>query len=85
MSFGPAAILQTSVPQMQNKGRIQAGADADIVIFDMETVSDQATYAKPAQLSAGFDYVIVNGVILIDSGVLEEGVLPGKPVRNRTN
>ncbi|NVJ69583.1 MAG: amidohydrolase family protein [Alphaproteobacteria bacterium] len=82
VSFGPAKILQDAVPQMKAKGRIQAGADADIVVFDLLEVSDQATYAKPAQPSKGFDYVIVNGVVLVDGGAVDTGVLPGQPVRN---
>ncbi len=83
ISFGPAKILQDSVPQMKKKGRIQVGADADIVVFDMATVSDRATYAKPAQTSVGFDYVIVGGVTLVEKGVLNTKVLPGRPIRNK--
>ena len=83
MSFGPAKILQDSVPQMKKKGRIQVGADADIVVFDLATVADKATYAKPAQASVGFDYVIVNGVVLVEKGKLNTNVLPGKPIRNQ--
>lgn len=77
----PAKILEQSVPQMRQKGRIQTGADADIVIFDLETVSDRATYEKPAQVSVGFDYVIVGGTQLIANGQLDTTVLPGKPIR----
>ena len=83
MSFGPAKILEDSVPQMKKKGRIQVGADADVVIFDLATVSDKATYAKPAQSSVGFDYVIVNGVVLAEKGKLNTSVMPGKPIRNQ--
>lgn len=85
VSYGPARILQDAVPQMKAKGRIQAGADADIVVFDLVTVADKATYAKPAQASVGFEHVIVNGVPLVDDGVLDTGVLPGRPVRNQTS
>jgi N-acyl-D-glutamate deacylase len=83
ISYGPARILQDSVPQMKKKGRIQVGADADVVIFDLATVSDKATYAIPAQTSVGFDYVIVNGITLVENGVLNTSVLPGKPIRNK--
>jgi len=82
VSYGPAKILQSSVPQMKAKGRIQVGADADVVVFDLERVADRATYAKPAQTSQGFDYVIVNGVILVNNGKLDTDVLPGQPIRN---
>ncbi|WP_417449408.1 amidohydrolase family protein [Kordiimonas sp.] len=82
LSYGPAKIMQDAVPQMKLKGRIQKGADADIVIFDLDRVADKATYAKPAQASVGFDYVLVNGVVLVDGGEMQTDVLPGKPVRN---
>ncbi|WP_417317771.1 amidohydrolase family protein [Emcibacter sp.] len=80
VSYGPARILEDEVPQMKNKGRLQAGADADIVIFDPATVTDNATFENPARPSTGFDYVIVNGVVLVEKGVLDTSVLPGKPV-----
>ncbi|MFC3051616.1 amidohydrolase family protein [Kordiimonas pumila] len=83
VSYGPAHILEDAVPQMKKKGRIQVGADADIVIFDLATVSDKATYETPAQPSVGFKYVIVGGVPVVSGGVLDTNVLPGKPVRNQ--
>ncbi len=82
ISYGPAKIMQDSVPQMKKKGRIQAGADADIVIFDLATVTDKATYAKPAQASFGIEHVIVNGILLVENAVLKTSVMPGKPIRN---
>lgn len=80
-SLIPAQILEASVPQMRKKGRLQEGADADIVIFDFDEVSDRATYEKPAQMSAGFRYVIVAGTPLVWEGELDTTVLPGKPIR----
>ncbi|WP_116364826.1 amidohydrolase family protein [Parahaliea mediterranea] len=82
VSYGPARILQDAVPQMRRKGRIQPGADADIVVFDLAEITDNATYAEPAQVSTGFDYVLVNGVPLVDGGRLDTAVLPGKAIRN---
>lgn len=84
ISYGPAKILQDSVPQMKKKGRIQIGADADIVVFDLQRVTDKATYAVPAQPSVGFDQVIVNGALLVENGKLNTEILPGKPIRNKT-
>ena len=83
LSYGPAKILQPSVPQMEKKGRVQVGADADIVIFDLNTVADNATYAEPAQTSNGIQHVIVNGVLLVENGTLDTSILPGKPIRNQ--
>ncbi len=82
ISYGPAKILQNSVPQMKQKGRIQTGADADIVIFDLATITDRATFAKPAQPSAGISHVIVNGQLLVEDGILNTTIMPGRPIRN---
>jgi N-acyl-D-glutamate deacylase len=81
VSYNPAVILQDAVPQMRTKGRLQEGADADIVVFDPETVSDRATFERPAQATVGFDYVIVNGAVLVDGGELDTAILPGRPIR----
>ena len=40
----PAEVLQAAVPAMRRKGRVQAGSDADLVVFDEARVTDQATY-----------------------------------------
>ncbi|MCC6368984.1 MAG: amidohydrolase family protein [Bryobacterales bacterium] len=66
---------------LNNKGRIQAGADADLTIFDPATVGDKATFAQPALASAGIPYVIVAGVPVVAEGRVQEGVFPGKAVR----
>jgi N-acyl-D-glutamate deacylase len=81
VSYGPARLLEDSVPQMRKKGRIQVGADADIVIFDLSRIGDNATYEHPGQLSSGFEYVIVSGEALISQGQLDPSKLPGKPIR----
>jgi N-acyl-D-glutamate deacylase len=80
-SLIPAQILEDAVPQMKKKGRLQVGADADIVVFDLETIIDQGTYMEPAKLSAGFRHVVVNGTTIIDEGERQGDALPGQPVR----
>ncbi len=80
-SLIPAQILEASTPQMKNKGRIRVGADADIVVFDPETVSDRATFEKPLQTSAGMRHVIVNGTFVIRDGELMRTALPGRAIR----
>lgn len=51
-----------------NRGLLRENMAADIVIFDEQAVSDKATYEKPHAYSIGFQWVIVNGGIVIDNG-----------------
>ena len=53
---------------LKNKGRIDLGADADILIFDPEKVHVNATYDEPARPAEGMDHVIVNGRIALKEG-----------------
>lgn len=57
------------------------GKDADLVVFDPETIADRATFTKPNQTSVGMRHVIVNGVPVIREGQLVREALPGKPNR----
>jgi N-acyl-D-aspartate/D-glutamate deacylase len=80
-SLLPARLLQDRVPAMRGKGRLRAGSDADIVVFDPATVSDQATYAASTRPSTGMRHVIVNGTAVVRDGEIVAGALPGQPVR----
>jgi dihydroorotase len=66
---------------MKAKGRIAAGADADIAVFDPARVIDHATFEKPAQYSEGIQYVTVNGTLVVKNGELVDGVNPGRGLR----
>ena len=81
ISLIPARILGRSVPQMTRKGRIATDMDADLVVFDLATIGDRATYEKPAQTSTGIRHVIVAGVPVIENGALDPKSRPGRPVR----
>ena len=74
----PAQQMDRAMPVMRWKGRMQEGMDADITVFDPETVQERATYANPDQRSAGIAYVIVNGKLAMDHGVAVEGAAPGR-------
>ena len=82
MSYLIAQFLQDNgVPQMAHKGRVQVGADADITIFDPNTVTDNATMKNGGLPSTGIPYVVVNGTIVVKGSKVLKGVFPGKPIR----
>ncbi len=81
MTVMPAQRLERLAPAFRNKGRLRVGADADIVVFDAQTVSDRSTYAKPTVPSIGFKYVLVNGVSVVIDGTIREHTFPGKGAR----
>jgi N-acyl-D-amino-acid deacylase len=66
--------------RLADRGVLKAGMWADVVIFDPATVRDRATFDNPNQLSEGMEYVLVNGVTVIDQGKMT-GALPGKVLR----
>jgi N-acyl-D-aspartate/D-glutamate deacylase len=68
-------------PHPRRVGRIWVGADADLTIFDPETVIDNATFAEPALASTGIPYVLVSGTFVVDDSELVDGAVPGQPVR----
>ena len=81
LALMPAQRLEQVAPMFRNKGRIRAGADADITVFDPATVGDRSTYQQPALPSVGFRYVLVNGVPVVVDGVLKDGAYPGRAAR----
>ncbi|HEX3274310.1 MAG TPA: amidohydrolase family protein, partial [Gemmatimonadales bacterium] len=66
--------------RLADRGVLKAGMWADVVIFDPATVRDRATFAQPNQLSEGMQWVLVNGVPVIEDG-RATGRLPGKVLR----
>ncbi len=78
----PAQRLERAAPVMKRKGRVQVGADADLTIFDPNTIIDRATYENSAQYSAGIYYVLVAGQVVVDQGKLVEGVKPGQAIKH---
>jgi N-acyl-D-amino-acid deacylase len=81
--------LQTAVYRMtglaaaqmgiRDRGAIRDGQYADLVIFNPATIADRATYEQPHQYPTGIDYVVVNGVIVLDPKGLT-GARPGRPL-----
>jgi len=60
-----------------DRGVLKSGMWADIVVFDPATIHDLATFENPNQLSEGMEFVLVNGVPVIEDGKMT-GRLPGK-------
>jgi len=78
MSLMPAQRLERATPAARKKGRLQEGADADIVVFDPRTVADRSTYNSPAEPSTGVKYLLVSGTVVVNDGKLVDGAAPGR-------
>jgi dihydroorotase len=78
-----AERLGPYVPAMRRKGRLAAGMDADITVFDPARVIDRATYERPAQYSEGIRHVLVGGTFVVRDEALVDGVAPGRAIRSQ--
>jgi N-acyl-D-aspartate/D-glutamate deacylase len=85
MTLMPAEMLERSTPEARHKGRLQEGADADVVVFDPRTIQDRATFGKPMEPSVGVRYLLVGGTVLIDQGNLVPDVYPGRAIVGKQN
>ena len=81
MALAPAQRMEKHAPMFGAKGRVQVGADADLVVFDPALVIDRSTYREPTLPPDGIRDVLVNGVPVVRDGRLQEGVRPGHGVR----
>jgi dihydroorotase/N-acyl-D-amino-acid deacylase len=66
--------------RLTDRGVLKAGMWADVVVFDPATIRDVATFENPNQLAQGMDYVLVNGIPVIEEGKMT-GARPGKVLR----
>ena len=78
MSLMPAQVLERSTPEARQKGRLQEGADADIVVFDANVISDRSTFEKPMEPSVGVRYLLVGGAMVVDEGKIAPDTFPGR-------
>ncbi|MDD9949516.1 MAG: D-aminoacylase [candidate division Zixibacteria bacterium] len=67
---------------LADRGRIDVGLVADLVVFDPDTVIDRADFMNPHQYAQGIESVLVNGAVVIDGGE-HTGALPGKVLRKQ--
>ncbi len=68
---------------IRDRGWLQAGAFADITIFDEKRIVDRSTYEEPFQYSEGIEYVLVNGQLVLERGK-HTGARTGRPLRHRS-
>jgi N-acyl-D-aspartate/D-glutamate deacylase len=66
--------------RLADRGVIRVGAWADVTIFDLEALDDRATYERPMEFPTGIEWVLVNGVVVIDRGQ-HTGAKPGHVLR----
>ena len=86
LTLEDAIRRMTSLPartfRFRDRGLLREGFAADIVVFDPARVQDKATYTEPHQYSEGFDYVLVNGVVMVEEGRLTDA-RGGRVLRHR--
>ena len=84
MTIMPARRLEKLTPMAKKKGRLQVGMDADITVFDPDTIIDTATFKDDLSFSKGVRYVLVNGEKVVEGGSIIEGIYPGKAIRGNS-
>jgi N-acyl-D-amino-acid deacylase len=81
ISLEHAVRSSTSLParimRLADRGQIREGFAADLVVFDLATIRDKATFFEPHQHSDGVEHVFINGVAVVDAGTLTHAV-PGR-------
>jgi len=86
LSVEAAIRSQTSLPArimgLRDRGEIREGYWADLVVFDLETITDQATFFEPHRHATGIDHVIVNGAFVVEDGEILYAV-PGRVIPSR--
>lgn len=82
-SYLPAKFIEGVAPSMKKRGRLQPGAYADITLFDPASVDGVAGYAPGTSSlpSRGFEYVLVNGQVVVAESTLLGDRYPGEPIR----
>jgi len=86
LSTGEAIYKMSKMPAerigLDDRGRIEVGAIADIAVIDLATVQDHASFDDPHQFATGVEHVVVNGVIVMRNSQVT-GERPGRALRSR--
>ena len=69
--------LPAQIMGLKDRGLLRTGYWADLVVIDLETIADKATFTEPHQYPTGIPYVFVNGVAVVDDGKVTSAT-PGK-------
>jgi N-acyl-D-aspartate/D-glutamate deacylase len=77
-----SSTLAADTFRLAGRGRLEAGAFADVVVFDPRRYAERSTYTQPALTAAGVRTVLVNGVVAVDGGALT-GRAAGRPLPHR--
>jgi N-acyl-D-glutamate deacylase len=81
-SWVPASgLARLGLASMAERGRVQRGAVADLVVFDPNTVTDHSTYANGNQLATGFKAVLVAGELIVEDDREKTDKTPGQAIR----
>ena len=67
---------------LQERGVLQAGNYADLVIFDDKTITDHATFLEPHQYSTGVKHLLINGKLVLENEQLT-AALPGQVLKHQ--
>jgi len=85
LSLAEAVRRMTFLPaqryRLRDRGLVREGMAADLVLFDPERVRERASYQQPHQYAEGFDWVLVNGVPVVEEGRLT-GQRPGRILKS---
>ncbi|WP_323776540.1 amidohydrolase family protein [Leisingera sp.] len=77
----PGKVIEGCAPQIARKVRLQEGCDADIVVFDLGTLTDRADFTAMNRPSEGVRHLLVGGEFVISDGMLDRDAAPGRPIR----
>ena len=80
MTILPARLLEGVSSAMARRGRIQAGAVADVTVFDPDTIIDRSSIADTGVASAGVEHVLVGGRFVRRNGINDRSERPGLPI-----